>query len=104
MLTISRDSGYLDYYEEYEIFMDDKYLAGIKRGEIKTFNIENGEHKIYIRTYWCRSNSLYFEYEKESLVNLKCGNSIKGIMCMIPFIELVTSIFSSRKYLWINKL
>lgn len=100
MLTISRDNVYRDKLRSYKIIIDGNYCDEIKCGEIKNINLAPGNHTIYLKIDWCRSNKIDFTVLENETVEFECGNPIdkRRILSSIIYIT-----FLKNKYLWIRK-
>lgn len=99
MIRISRQTRYIDSLRNYEIYIDDRYYADIKDGEIKELDIENGKHSIYLKIDWCKSKKLNFIVNSNELLEFNCGNSMKGLTCLFILIYIT---FLKNRYLFIK--
>jgi hypothetical protein len=100
MIRISRDSSYYDKLRKYQIFIDNIYRYDIIDGETKEIDITSGQHTIYIKIDWCKSNELNFSYDNDNnIMEIECGNSIKGWKRLILLIYIC---FFKNKYLFIK--
>ncbi|MBU3218274.1 hypothetical protein LL033_26145 (plasmid) [Clostridium estertheticum] len=99
MIQLSRQSTYHDKYRYYDIFIDGILYGNIEDGETKDINIEDGDHSIYLKIDWCRSNELIFVESKNKLIEFKCGNSVQGLKKLLNLLYI--SILKN-KYLFIN--
>jgi len=100
-LTISRPSYYPDRLRTYKIMLDGKEIGGIKAGETFSSNIPVGNHSVFLKIDWCRSNSIDFTANVDSQIQLLCGSSLEGWRIIIAVIYIT---FLWDKYLWIRKL
>ena len=99
MIQLSRQSTYYDKYRYYDIFIDVSLYGNIENGETKDIDIKDGDHSIYLKIDWCRSNELIFVESKNKLIEFKCGNSVQGLKKLLGLLYI--SIFKN-KYLFIN--
>lgn len=99
MIRISRKSMSFDSFRRYKIYVDDKFCCSINDGEIKEINIDEGEHSIYLKIDWCKSNKLNFSIKDNQVLNFNCGNSMNGLKCLL-FLIYVT--FLKNSYLFIE--
>lgn len=99
MLRISRDNLCRDSLRNYKIIIDGNCCDEIKSGEIKYININSGNHTIYLKIDWCRSNKIDFIISENETIEFKCGNSMKGWRILFSIIYVT---FLKNKYLWIN--
>ena len=90
MLTITRYCTYASSFDKFKIFCDEKNIGKIKQGETIEFDIPQGEHEIYLKVYWCRSQKIKItEHEKD--VQLYCATNLKGfrIFFAVMYITLL---------------
>ncbi|WP_238883875.1 hypothetical protein [Clostridium sp. YIM B02551] len=99
MIRISRQSRYFDSLRNYKIYIDDIYCGDIKDNEVKELKIENGEHSIFLKIDWCTSNKVTFIAKNNELKEFNCGNSMKGLKCLLVFVYIT---FLKNNYLFIN--
>ena len=100
MLIIERANMWFDRLRSYQILLDGKKIGAIKNGEKISFDISEGNHQLYLKIDWCRSNSIDFEnYGKD--IHFKCRSNLKGLkMFLVP---LYVTIFWN-KYLLLEKI
>lgn len=80
MIKIERKRENSDKRRNYKIFIDNKYYDEIRNGEIKEINnIGNGNHEIYIRVGYCRSNIITVNEKEDDIIELQCGNMVNAI-------------------------
>lgn len=99
MIKINRLSGYGDLARKYKVMLDDKQIGEIKDGESKYFQVEEGEHTLYLKIDWCKSNKVNLNVSKDEEVELECGGSMRGWKL---FLALIYTTFLKNKYLWIK--
>ena len=78
MVRIIRQIAREDKQRSYKIIIDGKLYGCIKPGEIKDIDIALGEHTIYLKINWVRSNIINFTVSKNESVEFCCGNTTKG--------------------------
>ena len=99
MIKINRLKGYADKVRKYKVIVDDKQIGTIKESETKCFDLSEGEHTIYLKIDWCRSNKIKFSINKDEIIEFDCDNSIRGWRI---FLNLLYITFLKNKYLWIK--
>ncbi len=87
MLIIKRYSTLADSARGYKIMLDGKKVAKISDGEEIEFLIPEGEHKLTLKSGWCRSKTIYFNKESKN-IEYKCGSNLKGWKILLGFIYL----------------
>ncbi|MEB3343631.1 hypothetical protein [Okeania sp.] len=99
MLKLKRDSGSVDLLRAYKVVLDGNIIGYIKNGEEREFDIAEGNHDLFLKIDWCRSNVLSFK-DNANTVNFECGSSCRGWKA---FLVIIYIIFLPNKYLWLKK-
>ena len=102
MITINRDSGYVDRIRAYKVVLDGNVVGKIKNGQQIKLDVAPGNHQIYLKIDWCRSNTVEFEID-EDIIDFECGSSLRGSKFWIPFVELIYIISKRNQYIWLRK-
>jgi len=100
MIILNRKNDYRDFIRKYSVIVDGEEITKIKSGEIKELDIKPGKHKIQLEIDWCKSNALDIDYDQGEEIELKCGNSMKGLRVLLAIIYIT---LLKDKYLWIRK-
>lgn len=100
MIKLKRDSGWADKARAYKVVLDDNVIGKIKYGEKIEFDVPDGNHKLFLKIDWCRSNSVDFDVSS-STVFFECGSSLRGWKI---FLYILYIIFLRNKYLWLKKV
>lgn len=95
-ISISRPHHYSDKLRKYKIFIDDIYIGDIANNEIKNFTISEGQHSLYFKIDWCRSNTLTITNDKSSKLFTVSPN-ITGWKGLFAIVYIT---FLKNKYLW----
>ena len=95
MIKIKRDSGWADRLRRYKILLDGTEVGTIKNGQELLLNAQAGEHELFLKIDWMRSNKVVFE-SGESVVEFECSSSLRGLKL---FLALVYSLFLPHKWL-----
>ena len=100
MLRINRDSGYVDNRRAYKIVLDKKVIGEIRDGQQVDKDVSRGEHKLYLRIDWCRSNIEEFEYDGGTAVEFECGSNLRGwrLLLSILYVTILRT-----KYIWLKR-
>ena len=101
MIRLNRGSEYRDKTRNYKIVVDGKHIKDIKDGERLEFELSEGNHTIYLKIDWCRSNTIDFHLAANEVITFNCGNSMKGWKIFFSF--LYVTIFKNR-YLWLERV
>lgn len=100
LIKINRNRRFIDSLRSYKVILDECYIGDISTDEIKTFEVTPGNHTIYLKIDWCRSNKLDFYASENEVIEFDCDCSIKGWRILINIIYIT---FLKNKYLWIKK-
>ena len=100
MLILSRENIYPDRLRNYKIIIDGNCYGEIKNGEVKKIDISSGNHTMYLKIDWCRSNNIEFNISEDEVLNFECGPSARGWKILLSILYI--TIFRN-KYLWIRK-
>lgn len=84
--------------------IDDFAIGKIEDGGKLRIELTPGEHEIYLKIDWCRSNKLRFRIEENEHLIFHCGCSIRGWKYLNPFIMPYYIFFKKNKYLYIDQL
>jgi hypothetical protein len=101
IIRIKRDSGYVDKTRVYKIVLDGDVVDKIKDGQQIQLDITPGNHQLYLKIDWCRSNIVEFKMNEE-IIEFECGSNLRDLKFWIPFIELIYIIFKRNQYIWLR--
>jgi hypothetical protein len=74
--------GYRDFLRSYQVMVDGKMAAKIKRGQTLTLPIPAGQHEIFLRIDWCRSPSVEVDAQPGQVIEMSCepaGSATEGL-------------------------
>ncbi len=84
-LKISRIADTASKYRKYKIIVDDDNMGTIKYGEIVEIPVQPGEHELYLKIDWCRSNKIAFTIAYGEPLQFRCcyrgdcTNALQGL-------------------------
>lgn len=99
MIKINRATGYVDKTRSYKVMVDEHQIGVINDGETKSFILPDGEHTIYLKIDWCRSNKLKFAIKEGETLEFDCGNALKGWKILLDMLYVT---ILKNHYLWIK--
>ena len=99
-ITITRDSGYVDRFRDYRVYLNGTEIGRILNGQTKSFEIEPGEHKLALKIDWCGSNAVPFSIGSNQSCTFVGGSSLRGLSI---FLSIFYAIFAHSKYLWLKQ-
>jgi len=102
MIRITREATGPILSAAYRIFIDGTYCGKIKRGETQVFEVETGNHTVWAKIDWRRSNKLSIDVN-DSVVELEVGENESVSHPAAPDYNLLCSILFWNKYLWLRK-
>lgn len=99
MIKIKRDSGYADRIRAYKVILDEKVIGEIKNGQEVTLEVPKGNHQLYLKIDWCRSNTVNFD-ANDSAIKFECGSNLRGLKILLVMFYII---FFRDQYLWLKK-
>lgn len=99
MIKINRVTDYADKLRKYKIMLDDEQVSEIRDGETKSIELAEGNHNIYLKIDWCRSNKIDFYITEGQVIEFDCGCSVVGWRKLIALIYIT---FLKNQYLWLK--
>ena len=105
-VKISRISEFASKFRKYKIIVDGDNMGTIKDGKTVEIPVQPGEHELYLKIDWCRSNKITFNIADEEQVQFRCrynGTCRRGnMMDSFKFGHVV--IFKRDEFLLLEKL
>lgn len=101
MIRINRNIEYSDKTRSYKVIVDNQHVGNLKSGGHFEFELPEGNHTIYLKIDWCRSNKIDFHVVTNKPITFSCGNSMIG--WRKTFSLLYVTIFKNS-YLWLEKI
>ena len=99
-IKIKRESRLINMAATYKVFLNGNFIGGIKNGKEIDFDIPEGNHEIFLKTGWCRSNKVSFKANGRN-VSFETGCNVKGWKLLISNIY---AIFYRNNYLWLKEV
>jgi len=103
-IEIARTSQYVNKLRNFIVMIDDYEMSKIEDGGKLRIEVTPGEHEIYLKNDWCRSNKLRFLIEESEHILFYCGCPIRGWKYLNPFIMPFYIFLKRDNYLYINRL
>jgi hypothetical protein len=110
-LVIDRKSLRVNRLRKYKLIIDDKEVHYIKNGETLSLKLPTGEHGVYAKIDWLKSNRVNFCIDTNNQVNLIIGiKKSKFITIILSIISMIgvfwigaflTDIFNNRLFLYV---
>jgi capsid portal protein len=68
-----------DRLRKYKVLLDGKTIGAIANGETKSFEVKPGDHSLFLKIDWARSNKLDFSLSTpQQVIHFKCSSALKG--------------------------
>ena len=99
-IILERDRGWADWIRNYKVIFAGQAIGTIGNGEKKEFEISSEEGDLYLKIDWCRSNKIQIPSGSGSILNFRCGSSLRGIKVLLFFIYIL---FMPYKYIWLRE-
>lgn len=88
----------------FEVIIDDFHMGKIEDGGKLRIEVTPGEHEVYLKIDWCRSNKLRISLNENEHIVFNCGCPIRGWNLLNLFIMPYYIFFNKNKYLYINRI
>jgi hypothetical protein len=93
-ITISRKQEWNNRLRHFTIYLDGQKLGSVGNGEVKTFDIPDGNHSMRAKVDWCGSRELEFsitgdETKYFKLSGFKHSNTIMPAAVVLLFLSLI---------------
>ncbi len=73
-IQIDRDANlWADRARAYHVLIDGHDEGNIRRGELKTFEVSEGQHEVFLKIDWVRSKSIVLDLDQGEKATLSCG-------------------------------
>lgn len=99
-LHVYRGTSYADRSRAYIVVLDGTEVGRIRAGESFAMTVSPGEHQVFLKIDWCRSNMYEFVAQAGSDVTLNCGSNLAGWRIFLGFLYI--SLWRDQ-YLWIRE-
>ncbi len=99
-IIINRNSSKFDKVRAYKIMLNGKKVETIRDGGNVKLKIDSGEHELYLKIDWCRSNKINFTIADGEIKSFETGSSLQNKFFLMGFVYIT---FKKNKYLWINE-
>ena len=100
-LKINRVSAYADKIRGYHLVLDGKKVKKIGNGEAVDLLVQPGDHELFLKIDWCRSNKIVFSISEGQTKTFECGPSLTGINLLFGFVYIT---FLKNSYLWLKQI
>jgi hypothetical protein len=95
-VSISREHGYADKYRAYDVLVDDAIVGSVSPGEVASFTLPRGEHRIALKIDWAGSNTLKIDVSPERIERLQVRSNLRGVRILLGLWYII---FSPKSYL-----
>jgi len=94
LLILRRVSGWGDHLRNYKVILDGKEVGHIADGETLKCDVAPGEHTLYLKIDYARSQKRQFHSSKDKDVEFVCSPNVQGFKVLMFFLYL--TILSTR--------
>jgi hypothetical protein len=77
-IQISRTSQWANSARSIKLFIDDESSRSIKDGEVKSFQVPEGTHKVQAKINWAKTKPVFVKCKKGNTVFLEVSSPLKG--------------------------
>lgn len=90
-LTIKRTNQYANKLRKIQVFLDDEKFCAISNGEIKSFDIPDGQHTLFAKIDWCKTEPVNINIDSSREKIFELGSPIE--MTSVKLFSLIVSLF-----------
>ena len=87
-IRIKRNSGYADRMRAYKLILDENAIGEIKNGQEITLEVPKGNHQLYLKVDWCRSNTVNFN-ANDNIIKFDCGSNLRGFKILLAIFYII---------------
>lgn len=99
----TRLTWYPDRLRKYKIVADGEVVQALRAGDTVSFEIQPGQHDLFIKMDWMRSNRISLQCRAGGVVALECGSKIQGwLHFLIPVLAPYYYFIKPHDYLWLR--
>ncbi len=77
-IQISRTSQWANSARSIKLFIDDQNSGSVKDGEVKSFQVLEGTHKVQAKIDWAKTKPVFVKCKIGNTVFLEVGSPLKG--------------------------
>lgn len=88
-MKITRESCKFDSKRRYKVMIDDSCIGSICNGETKTFDLSQGNHELFLKIDWCRSQKIVV-FNDDELICYPKSHIKKSTVSFLNFITSVS--------------
>jgi hypothetical protein len=82
-IRIARNAGWLGALAGIEIFVDGKKIGTVDNGETQDYEVENGQHEVYAKMGWDRSQKTELNIVEDETTVLKLTQYEYGTLILL---------------------
>ena len=103
VLNIRRTYYFMDSRKEYKIYLDGEKIGTVSFGETRQFEINEGEHLLYLKANWVRSPGVLFGIKGLEIKRFIVGHSrfvrlIINTLTALAALSLISTFFKAVNY------
>ena len=97
-IKINRSSEWTNKLRKINLYIDDVKIDCIEDGELKTYEVEDGNHSIQAKIDWCGSNKLNIDVDADGVqINLKANNKVSSLFQIVGFLTFTSLLLTHLK-------
>jgi len=100
MIIIKREPAYGDKLRNYKVILDSAAIGEVADGQSEAFDVEPGEHTLYLKVDWATSNKVSFQSVADKDIHFHCGNRLKDGKAWFAIFYLL---FMPHKYIELER-
>lgn len=100
-LQIARIAQYANKVRKIKIYINGRLADTIKEKETKSFELDAGVHKVYVKIDWCATKPLEIDLKEGERLSLELGCTVQGWKILFASFLIL---FNPSNYLYLKKV
>jgi hypothetical protein len=100
-LIIERESAYAGNLRNHKVVVDGKVIGRVADGQTQSFDIESGDHSVWLKVDWARSAKTPFKVGEGQEVRFKSTSPLKGSRLLLG---IVYATILSHRYITLERV
>lgn len=97
-IILKRNNQWANRIRKYKIILNNQKIGTISNDKEEFFEVKPGQHELFLKIDWTRSNKYQFTIKEGQTINLVCGCVLKGWKLFFVLIYIFL-LFNSYLYI-----
>jgi hypothetical protein len=73
-IRLTRTSEWKNRFRGFTVFIDGQQVGEIKNGESLLLEVSPGDHELFVKIDWCKSNEVRLQIPERTMIDIACGS------------------------------